>query len=106
MEKYLRTSLKQKLDHLKIGKNSRRDGQHPRILKARQTVLKNIVERIFNSSPLPREVSAKNQKESDVRCVLTETSRGKKKIPTFSDQEEHKIWKLYSRINKQGRGKY
>lgn len=33
MKKDLRTSLKQKLDHLKITRNPRRDGQHPRILK-------------------------------------------------------------------------
>lgn len=40
MKKYFRTSLKQKLDHLKITRNPRRDGQHPRILKDKENSIK------------------------------------------------------------------
>lgn len=64
MRKDLRTSLKQKLDHLKITKNPRRDGQHPRILKDKADSIKKIIEaNIFNSLLTPREESAKDQKE-------------------------------------------
>lgn len=47
MKKDLRTSLKQKLDHLKIWKNPRRDGQHPRILKDKTDSIKKTQREIF-----------------------------------------------------------
>lgn len=47
MKKDLRTSLKQKLDHLKIMKHPRRDGQHPRILKDKTDSIKITYRRIF-----------------------------------------------------------
>lgn len=66
-KKYLRTSLKQKLDHLKIKEDPRRDGQHPRILIDEvDTIKKNTAARIFNCSVTPREVSAKDQNEGNV----------------------------------------
>lgn len=65
MKKDLRTSLKQKLDHLKITKNPRRDGQHPRILKVKADSIKKkpIEPNICNTLLTPREESAKDQKE-------------------------------------------
>lgn len=61
----------------KIRKNSRKDGQHPRILKDKaDSIKKNTAERIFNSSLAPRKVSAKDQKEGIVILVLKKTPEG------------------------------
>lgn len=91
------TSLKQKLDHLKIMKNPRRDGQDLRILKDKADSIKKYLEaNICNSWMTPRE-----KKDESLRKHKEE------KIPVqilqFSDPEVINFCKLNTRINKQGR---